>query len=66
MESTMDGILVRNKNRDMQKYGNFYILKCNWPAYPNYKFALIAEDFSYVDCNGNTYDVPIAIANDKN
>lgn len=65
----MHGILVRNKERDLQRYGNFYILnitKYSWMPNKLYKFALVAEDFSWLDCNGNTNDVPIAYAIDKN
>ena len=61
----MDGIRIRKLDSDMTRYGNFYILRVDIAGL-EYGFTLVAEDFSYVDCNGNTYDVPIAHAKDKN
>lgn len=58
-----NGVLVYKEDRDMSKMGNFYILKKSghtnvWRFKIGY--TLIGEDFSWVNCNGDTRDRVIA------
>ena len=55
-------IKVYKEGRDMSRLGDYYILKKSKlsACYLKSEYTLIAEDFSYLNCNGDTFDIVIA------
>lgn len=56
-------IIVYKEGRSMDRLGNYYILKQTAAnRLIKAKYILLAEDFSYLNCNGDTYDVLVAFS----